>query len=117
LHGPSLIRLALDTLGSFNFGQHNLLLFVRDHVVLFLDDNEVSVRKAAVLAAARILNRHASEKSSGATQRLVDDGQLVVVQWLRRWVYLFLGPGGGGGLLCILRTRHVRSATVLHRIA
>ncbi len=42
----ALTRLALQTLGSFDFGSMRLLDFVRDHVTLFLDDPDVSVRRA-----------------------------------------------------------------------
>ena len=37
-----------------------LLDFVRDHVTLFLDDPDVSVRRAAAAAAAKVLHRAAS---------------------------------------------------------
>ena len=55
------MRLSLETLGSFNFTPIPLLEFVRDHVLPWLDDQDISVRKAAALAAARILNRHVSD--------------------------------------------------------
>ena len=53
LQGAALTRLALQTLGSFDFGSMRLLDFVRDHVTLFLDDPDVSVRRAAAAAAAK----------------------------------------------------------------
>ena len=34
---------------------HPLLEFVRDHVVPFLDDNDPAIRRAAALAACRVL--------------------------------------------------------------
>ena len=61
LHGSPLARLALETLGSFNFGPIGLLEFAREHVLQWLDDADISVRKAAALCAARILNRHVTE--------------------------------------------------------
>ena len=60
LQGAALTRLALQTLGSFDFGSMRLLDFVRDHVTPFLDDPDVSVRRAAAAAAAKVLHRAAS---------------------------------------------------------
>ena len=60
LQGAALTRLALQTLGSFDFGSMRLLDFVRDHVTLFLDDPDVSVRRAAAAASAKVLHRAAS---------------------------------------------------------
>lgn len=71
LHGTPLTRLALETLGSFHFGPISLLEFVRDHVIGYLDEAEVSIRKAAALASARILNRHATEETHKAARHLV----------------------------------------------
>ena len=61
LHGSPLVRLSLETLGRFNFTPIPLLEFTRDHVLPWLDDPDTSVRKAATLTAAHILNRHVSE--------------------------------------------------------
>ena len=55
----ALTRLALDTLGSFNFGSIALLPFAAEHVLPYLDDPEVHIRKAAALAAVRVLSRAA----------------------------------------------------------
>ena len=52
------MRLSLETLGRFNFTPIPVLEFTRDHVLPWLDDPDTSVRKAATLAAAHILNRH-----------------------------------------------------------
>ena len=60
LQGAALIRLTLQTLGSFDFGSTRLLEFVRDHVTPYLDDGDVCVRKAAAAAAAAVLHRTAS---------------------------------------------------------
>ena len=37
---PVMIALALRTLGSFDFSKHNLLEFVRECVVTYLDDDD-----------------------------------------------------------------------------
>jgi FKBP12-rapamycin complex-associated protein len=60
LQGAALTRLALQTLVSFDFGSARLLDFVRDHVTPYLDDSDVSVRRAAAAAAAAVLHRTAS---------------------------------------------------------
>ncbi|BDA44527.1 Serine/threonine-protein kinase TOR [Coccomyxa sp. Obi] len=60
LQGAALTRLALQTLVSFDFGSARLLDFVRDHVTPYLDDADVSVRRAAAAAAAAVLHRTAS---------------------------------------------------------
>ena len=67
LHGSPLVRLSLETLGRFNFTPIPLLEFTREHVLPWLDDTDTSVRKAATLAAAHILNRHVSEDSKRPT--------------------------------------------------
>ncbi|KAK9806315.1 hypothetical protein WJX72_010074 [[Myrmecia] bisecta] len=64
LQGAALVRLALATLGSFDFGLHSLLEFVRDHILNYLDDNDVSIRRAAALAAAQVLQRHVTSNPS-----------------------------------------------------
>lgn len=63
LQGPALIRIALLTLGTFDFGQCNLLEFVRDHVMTYLDDGDVSIRKSAAAAAAQVLQRHVARQT------------------------------------------------------
>jgi FKBP12-rapamycin complex-associated protein len=59
LQGAALTRLALQTLGSFDFGSTRLLEFVRDHVTPYLDDASVTVRRAAAAAAVAVLHRTA----------------------------------------------------------
>ncbi len=59
LQGAALTRLALQTLVSFDFGSARLLDFVRDHVTPYLDDADVSVRRASAAAAAAVLHRTA----------------------------------------------------------
>jgi len=63
LQGPALIRVALLTLGTFDFGQYNLLEFVRDHVMTYLDDPAVSIRRSSAAAAAQVLQRHVAKHS------------------------------------------------------
>ena len=63
LQGPALIRVALLTLGTFDFGQFNLLEFVRDHVMTYLDDPDVSIRRSSAAAAAQVLQRHVAKYS------------------------------------------------------
>ena len=54
LQQQALTRLALQTLGSFDFGPARLLEFCRDHVVSYLDESDVVTRRAAALAAAQV---------------------------------------------------------------
>ena len=61
LQGPALIRVALLTLGTFDFGEYNLLEFVRDHVMSYLDDPDVSIRRSSAAAAAQVLQRHVAK--------------------------------------------------------
>lgn len=58
------MRLALQTLGEFDFGQHILLEFGRDHAVPYLDDSDVLTRKAAALACCNILEKQERLRSS-----------------------------------------------------
>ncbi len=57
LQQQALTRLALQTLGSFDFGPARLLEFCRDHVVSYLDESDVATRRAAALAAAQVRAR------------------------------------------------------------
>jgi FKBP12-rapamycin complex-associated protein len=60
LQGAPRVRLALNTLGSFDFGKVSLLEFVRDHILPFIDDGDKEVRQSAALACCRVLERHAA---------------------------------------------------------
>lgn len=71
MHEGALTRLALDTLGSFNFGSISLLHFAAEHVLPYLDDQEVHIRKAAALAAVRILSRAAAADAARPARQLV----------------------------------------------
>lgn len=51
-------QLALQTLGSFDFGVQGLLGFVRAHILTYLDDSCPAIRRDAALAASQVLQRH-----------------------------------------------------------
>lgn len=53
----ALIILALKTLGSFNFRGHSLHELIRECAVLYLDDTNVEIRKAAALTCSNLLAR------------------------------------------------------------
>ncbi|MEW5302322.1 MAG: hypothetical protein WDW36_005122 [Sanguina aurantia] len=59
LQGSALTRLALQTIGSFEFGRVNLLEFMRDYILPYTEDTDKEIRQAAVLACCRVLERHA----------------------------------------------------------
>ncbi|GAM22047.1 hypothetical protein SAMD00019534_052220 [Acytostelium subglobosum LB1] len=52
---PSVTALALKTLGSFDFSNHNLLEFVRDTVSTFLDDDNPEIRREAAITCAKLM--------------------------------------------------------------
>uniref|UniRef100_A0A7S1SYY6 Serine/threonine-protein kinase TOR n=1 Tax=Tetraselmis chuii TaxID=63592 RepID=A0A7S1SYY6_9CHLO len=68
LQGPPLTRLALQTLGDFEFGHTLLLDFVREHIVAYLDDSDVKTRKAAALACCHLLQKQQNLSGQGALQ-------------------------------------------------
>ncbi|KAL9596585.1 MAG: hypothetical protein Q9219_005712 [cf. Caloplaca sp. 3 TL-2023] len=53
-HKDSEIALALDTLGAFDFRDHQLNEFVRDVAVRYVDNNNPTIRKAAALTCCQI---------------------------------------------------------------
>jgi hypothetical protein len=55
LQDPSLVSLALRTLGTFDFSHRDLLPFVRECVLMYLDDNHAAIRKEAALTCAQLL--------------------------------------------------------------
>ena len=57
LRDQELITLALKTLGSFDLKARDLLPFVRESVVCFLDDDNASIRKEAALTCAQLILR------------------------------------------------------------
>ncbi|KAK9863722.1 hypothetical protein WJX84_006709 [Apatococcus fuscideae] len=58
LDDSSTTQLALQTLGSFDFGVQGLLGFVRAHILTYLDDASPAIRRDAALAASQVLQRH-----------------------------------------------------------
>lgn len=50
-----MIVLALDTLGSFDFKGHALHEVVRDCAILYLDDDNPSIRKSAAITTSHLL--------------------------------------------------------------
>ena len=54
---PEQTRLALDTLGSFDFSGHILSEFVRQCALPFLEDEHPDIRKAAALTCCRLFIR------------------------------------------------------------
>jgi FKBP12-rapamycin complex-associated protein len=66
LQQQALTRLALQTLGSFDFGPARLLEFCRDHVVSYLDESDVATRRAAALAAAQVRACARSQRAAAA---------------------------------------------------
>ncbi|EFJ44271.1 target of rapamycin, growth-regulatory PI3K-like protein kinase [Volvox carteri f. nagariensis] len=66
LQGNALIKLALQTLGTFDLGGIQLLEFMRDHILAYTEDPDKEIRQAAVLAACRVLERHAATALSAA---------------------------------------------------
>lgn len=58
---------ALKVLGSFDFGDHNLLEFVSSHVVpLMRSSPELSLRQAAAKACVIFVSRHILENKSSS---------------------------------------------------
>lgn len=58
---------ALKVLGSFDFGDHNLLEFVCNHVVpLMRNSSEVALRRAAAKACIIFISRQTLENASSS---------------------------------------------------
>jgi FKBP12-rapamycin complex-associated protein len=97
-------KFALSTLGSFDFHQHNLLTFLTDHVLKFLNNSQQDVRMEAACTLRMVLLRPHYESASfnkviSVVMRellaagLADpspDVRLVVVQSLRPRFEFFL---------------------------
>ena len=79
LQGPALIQVALLTLGTFDFGQCNLLEFVRDHVMTYLDDPDVSIRRSSAAAAAQVLQRHVAKQAQLQNGRIRLNGHFLPI--------------------------------------
>jgi hypothetical protein len=54
VQGNALIKLALQTLSTFDFGRVQLLEFTRDHILTYTDDSDKEIRQAAVLACCKV---------------------------------------------------------------
>ena len=54
---PEQIRIALGTLGSFDFSGHNLNEFVRTRVLPYFEDDHPDIRQAAALTRCRLFVR------------------------------------------------------------
>jgi len=69
------ITLALRTLGSFDFSGHSLHEFVRESVVLYLEDDHMEVRQAAAQTCCHLLARDNTvvRGSSSRTTQIVGD--------------------------------------------
>ena len=71
-----LVQLAIQTLGSFNFEGHNLLPFVRDCVLHYLDHDNPHVRRRAAVTCAQLLlrpNYDGRNVSSSIYNRMEDE--------------------------------------------
>lgn len=55
IRDPEIFTVALHTLGSFDFSGHELNEFIRECVVMYLDDENAEIRKAAALTCAQVL--------------------------------------------------------------
>eukprot|EP00878_Enallax_costatus_P008272 GHUV01008648.1.p1 GENE.GHUV01008648.1~~GHUV01008648.1.p1 ORF type:complete len:2405 (+),score=620.50 GHUV01008648.1:939-7217(+) len=58
------IKLALNTIGTMDFGRVVLLDFMRESILPYIDDADKEIRQAAALACCRILERHASTNAA-----------------------------------------------------
>ena len=59
IQGAALTHLALQTFASFSLIPHQLLDFVKDFVMPYLDDPDSAIRRDAALAVSQIVQRHA----------------------------------------------------------
>ncbi|KAF8027864.1 hypothetical protein BT93_E0711 [Corymbia citriodora subsp. variegata] len=62
--GSALVQLALQTLARFNFKGHELLEFVKESVVAYLDDEDGATRKDAALCCCRLVASSFSDVTS-----------------------------------------------------
>lgn len=65
---PELVRLALHTLGEFDFRGIVLTEFVRDSLVLYLDDDNTAIRVEAALTCAKLMAQTGSENGEVPTR-------------------------------------------------
>ncbi|XP_047260955.1 serine/threonine-protein kinase TOR-like [Capsicum annuum] len=64
LSGSALVQLALRTLARFNFKGHDLLVFARESVVVYLEDEDGATRKDAALCCCKLVANSFSVISS-----------------------------------------------------
>ncbi|GAX78992.1 hypothetical protein CEUSTIGMA_g6432.t1 [Chlamydomonas eustigma] len=69
LQGGALVRLSLQTLATFDWGDINLLEFMRDYILGYVDDNDRGIRQVAVLACCKILEQHSSLLRAAAANK------------------------------------------------
>ena len=69
------VILALRTLGTFDFSGHSLQELVRDYVVLYLEDDNTEIRRAAAQTCCRVLARESAVPPHGGvrTSQVVAD--------------------------------------------
>ena len=91
LSGPPLTRLALATLGSFDFGQQGLLQWVCDNITNYLDNGDVSIRRAAATAVAQVLQQHVAHVTAGQRSSAYH------VSWGAQWSLQWQGAASLGG--------------------
>ena len=91
LSGPPLTRLALATLGSFDFGQQGLLQWVCDNITSYLDNGDVSIRRAAATAVAEVLQQHVAHVTAGQRSSAYH------VSWGAEWSLNWPGTAPLGG--------------------
>jgi FKBP12-rapamycin complex-associated protein len=101
---PELVRLALHTLGEFDFRGIVLTEFVRDSLVLYLDDDNTAIRVEAALTCAKLMaqtgGEHGDVPTRGHAAAVIGDvlEKLLVVgisdpdPAIRRAVLAALGP-------------------------
>ncbi|PHT56161.1 hypothetical protein CQW23_04647 [Capsicum baccatum] len=64
LSGSVLVQLVLRTLARFNFKGHDLLVFAREFVVAYLEDEDGSTRKDAAVCCCKLVANSFSVISS-----------------------------------------------------
>ncbi|GAM16986.1 hypothetical protein SAMD00019534_001610 [Acytostelium subglobosum LB1] len=55
---PAMTALALRTLGTFDFSNHNLIEFVRDTVSTYLEDDNPEIRREASITCTKLMVKH-----------------------------------------------------------
>ena len=115
LQGAALTRLALQTLGGFNLVPHQLLDFVRDYVVPYLDDNDASLRRAAALAACHVLEEHVQHTMQPG-RRLASHDQRAVDKVRAGWLGQVIGLAGQGLLPAARLERECWSAPAVAQV-